>query len=134
MVKKVTITGESKKIAAGKKIGLKVKISPANATDPKVEWSSSNRRYASVDKNGKVTVKKAGAGKTAVITAKALDGSAKKASYKIKIMKRAVKKIRLTAKTKTVKAGRKLQITAKLAPSTKINRDMKWSVSNSKVR
>ena len=132
MVKKVTITGESKKIAAGKKIGLKVKISPANATDPKVEWSSSNRRYASVDKNGKVTVKKAGAGKTAVITAKALDGSAKKASYKIKIMKRAVKKIRLTAKTKTVKAGRKLQITAKLAPSTKINRDMKWSVSNSK--
>ena len=131
-VKKVTITGASKKIAAGKRIGLRVEISPENAADRKVEWSSSNRRYASVDKNGRVTVKKAGAGKTVVITAKALDGSGKKGSYKIKIVKRAVKKIRLTAKTKTVKAGRKLQITAKLAPSTKINRDLKWSVSSSK--
>ena len=48
-------------------------------------WSSSNTKYATVSKNGKVSAKKAGKGKTVTITAKATDGSGKKAKVNIKI-------------------------------------------------
>lgn len=50
-----------------------------------LRFTSSNTKYATVNKKGKVTAKKAGKGKTVTITAKATDGSGKKAKVKIKI-------------------------------------------------
>lgn len=47
-------------------------------------WTSSNEEYASVE-NGKVIIHETGIGKTVTITATAIDGSGKKASFKIKI-------------------------------------------------
>ncbi|MDD6072100.1 MAG: Ig-like domain-containing protein [Clostridiales bacterium] len=40
-------------------------------------WTSGNGKYATVNQNGRVTTKKAGKGKTVVITAEAKDGSGK---------------------------------------------------------
>ena len=48
-------------------------------------------------------------GKTVKITATAKDGSKKKATYTIKIMKNAVKKITLKASATKVKAGKKIE-------------------------
>ena len=53
-----TVTGASRDIAAGKKIQLKAKVSPAKATDKKVKWTTSNKKYATVTSAGKVTVNK----------------------------------------------------------------------------
>ena len=53
---------------------LSVTISPSNATDKSVTWSSSNETVAYVDGNGKVTAKAKG---EASITCKANDGSGK---------------------------------------------------------
>jgi uncharacterized repeat protein (TIGR02543 family) len=140
-VTKVSITGNSKKIAAGKKITLKANVAPANASKKKVTWKSSNTKYATVSQSGVVTTKKAGAGKTVTITATAQDGSNKKATYKITIMNKAVKKVKLTAKTKTVKAGKKLTVKAtvtltakidKKSKSTKANKTVEWKSSNKK--
>ncbi len=140
-VTKVKITGDSKKIAAGKKITLKANVTPATATNKKVKWKSSNTKYATVSQSGVVTTKKAGAGKTVTITATAQDGSNKKATYKITIMNKAVKKVKLTAKTKTVKAGKKLTVKAsvtltgkiyKKSKSTKANKTLAWKSSNKK--
>ena len=50
----------------------------------KVVWSSSNTKLAIVDKNGKVKAVKGKKG-TVKITARATDGSGKKATIKIKI-------------------------------------------------
>lgn len=131
-VKKVVISGISKKIAAGKKIQLTAKVTPANASNKAVKWTTSNKKYASVTSKGKVTVKKAGIGKTVTITAKAKDGSGKKATYKIKIMKNAVKKINLTAK-KSVKAGKKVTVKASVKTTGKnANKTLKWSTTNKK--
>lgn len=72
---------------AGKKVTLTTTITPTNATNKKVAWTSSNKKYATVSSKGVVTAKKAGKGKTVTITAKAKDGSGKKATIKIKIKK-----------------------------------------------
>ena len=48
-------------------------------------WSVSNKKYATVNAKGVVSTKKAGKGKTVTVTAKATDGSGKKASIKLKI-------------------------------------------------
>ena len=47
--------------------------------------TSSNTKYATVSKSGKVKAKQAGKGKKVTITAMATDGSGKKAKVKIKI-------------------------------------------------
>lgn len=131
-VKKVAVSGGSKTIAAGKKLKLTAKITPSNATNKAVQWSSSNKKYATVDSKGNVTTKKAGAGKTVKITATAKDGSGKKGTYQIKIAKNVVTKITLKA-SKTVKAGKKLTVKATVKTNGKYaNKKLAWSTSNKK--
>ena len=129
LVKTITITAASSSVKAGKTIDLKASIN-SDATNKSLVWSSSNAKYAIVDKNGKVTTKLAGAGKTVTITAKAKDGSGKIATFKLKINKILVKRIKLKAK-KTIKAGKKLKIKLTIN-SDATNKDIKWSVSNKK--
>ncbi len=131
-VTKVTVSGLSKKIAAGKKVQLTAGIVPSNATNKAVTWTTSNKKYATVSSTGKVTTKKAGGGKTVSITATAQDGSGVKAVYKIKIMKNAVKSIKLKA-AKTVKAGKKVTVKATVKTTGKsANKKLKWTSSNKK--
>jgi len=133
-VTKVTLKGDSKKIAAGKKLALTATVTPANATDKSLTWKSSNTKYAKVSNKGVVTTKKAGAGKKVTITATANDGSGKKATYKITIMKKPVKKIKLKASKTTVKAGKKVTIKATVTPSSTktTNTALTWKSSNTK--
>lgn len=129
----LSITGISKKIAAGKKIQLKAVVAPSNATNPAVTWTSSNTKYATVTSKGKVTMKKAGIGKMVTIKATATDGSGKKAIYKIKIMKHAVKKVKITARKRTVQAGKTLKLKATVTTTGKsANKTLKWTSSNTK--
>lgn len=133
-VKIIKITGISKQIAVGKKIQLTANISPENANNKNVTWKSSNKKYATVSSKGVVKTQKAGKNKTVMITAIAEDGSGTKATYKIKIMPNAVKKVSLKA-SKAVKAGKKLTIKATVTPnlsSKKINKKLIWSISNKK--
>ncbi len=131
-VTKITISGISKKVAAGKKIQLTASVAPSDASNKAITWTSSNKKYAAVNSKGKVTVKKAGAGKSVTITAAAADGSGVKATYKIQIKKHAVKSIKLKA-NKTVKAGRSLKVKATVKTTgKKANKTLKWTSSNTK--
>lgn len=132
IVQKISVSGISKSIAAGKKVQLAANIVPSNAENKAVIWTTSNKKYATVDSKGKVTTKKSGAGKTVKITATAKDGSGRQGVYQIKILKNAVKKISLKAK-KSVKAGKK--VTVKVTVKTtgkKANKKLKWTTSNKK--
>ena len=131
-VTKVKITGDTKKVAPGKKLKLKATVSPSNATDQSVKWKVSNSKYASVNSKGVVTTKKAGAGKKVTVTAVS-NSSGEEATYKISIMKKAVKKIKLTASKKTLKKKKSVTIKAKFTPSSGISKELTWTSSNKKV-
>lgn len=130
-VSKISLSGVSKKIAAGKKIKLKAKVSPSNASNKGVTWKSSNKKVATVNSKGVVTIKKKTGGKSVTITATAKDGSKRKATYKIKVMKGVVKKVSISGK-KTVKAGKTLKLKVKISASKGANRKIKWTCSNTK--
>lgn len=129
-VENITITGPSKKLAAGKKVSLVCKNTESNTVNKQVTWKSSNKKYATVDKNGKITLKKAGAGKSVTITATASGGKTK-AVYKIKIMPHSVKSIKLSASKKTLKTGKSMTIKATVKTTgSKVNKTLKWTSSN----
>ena len=130
-VKQISISG-SNKVVAGKKITLKVKIKPVNATNKAVTWKSSNKKYATVNSKGVVTAKKAGKGKTVTITATAKDGSKKKATFKIKIVKDSVSKITLKVSS-TLKVGKTVKINAKVKTTgSTASKALVWTSSNKK--
>ena len=79
-VTKLTLNKNSKSLTVGNTFTLKTTVSPSNATDKTLTYSSSNKAVATVDKNGKITAKKAG---TAVITVKSSNG--KKATCKVTV-------------------------------------------------
>lgn len=80
-VAKLTVTGKkTMKVKSSQKLTLG--LAPATADNQKVTWTSSDKKVATVNKNGKVTAKKKG---TVTITATAKDGSGKKATFKIKV-------------------------------------------------
>ncbi len=74
----------SGKLYVGKTMQLSPVIKPADATNKRCAWSSSNDKVAMVNSEGKVYAVAAG---TAVITAKATDGTGKKATYKVTVAK-----------------------------------------------
>ncbi len=132
-ITRLTIKAPSKKLAAGKKVKLTVDITPSNANNKAVTWSTSNKKYATIDRKGKLSLKKAGAGKTVTVTAAAKDGSGIKTTYKIKIMKHAVKSIKLKAPSKTLKAGKSMTVKATVKTTGKsVNKTLKWQSSNTK--
>ena len=130
-VSRITITGISNKIAAGKKIKLTAKVSPSDAANKKVEWKSSNKKVATVNSSGVVTMKANSGGKKVTITATAKDKSGVKATYKITSMKGRVKKIAISG-GKSVKAGKTLKLKAKVTATKKANKKLKWKSSNTK--
>lgn len=70
LVNSITISGND--ISDGGSTQLSVTIVPANATDPSVNWSTSDAQVATVSQTGLVTAVSNG---DAIITATALDGS-----------------------------------------------------------
>lgn len=83
-VKKIVLTS-SKTVKAGKTLKIKAKVTPSKKVNKKLQWTSSNKKYATVNAKGIVKAKVAGKGKSVKITAKATDGSNKKQTIKIKI-------------------------------------------------
>ena len=78
----VSLNTDSLSLEVGESETLTATITPSNATDQNVTWSSNNESVATVGTSGKVTAIKAG---TATITATAADGSGKSASCSVTV-------------------------------------------------
>ena len=79
-VKKVAFESRSMAVTEENSLSISASVTPEDATNPALKWTSSNTAIASVDENGKVTAKKSG---ECTITAEAADGSGAKASMTV---------------------------------------------------
>lgn len=132
-VNKIKIKGISGKIAYGKKIRLSAQIFPGNATNKKIMWKSSNSKVATVDQKGNVKIKnrKKIRGKTVTITVRSQDNPNIKATYRIKVMKGVVKKIKLQSR-KSIKAGKSFTLKSKVTATKGANKKLLWKSSNTR--
>ena len=85
-VTKITLKPSAKTVKAGKKVTIKATVKAQSGANKALKWSVSNTKYATISQKGVLTAKKAGKGKTVIVTATAKDGSGTKASVKIKIV------------------------------------------------
>lgn len=124
----VALDATTQKLDTGKTFTLKATVAPANTTD-KVVWSSSNAAVAKVSEDGVVTAVKPG---SAVITATA---GIVKASCTVTVANPIIKATgaKITAPTRSIAAGKKVQLKATVAPSNTTNKAVKWTTSNKKV-
>lgn len=81
-VTKVKLNRTSLKLNKGKSYQFKATVTPTNATNKKLTWSSNRKSVATVNSKGKVTAKKKG---TALIKAIAKDGSKVSATCKVTV-------------------------------------------------
>lgn len=105
---------------------LKATVSPSNATNKTVKWSTSNKKVVTVSENGVVTPVGKG---TATITAKTENGL--KATCKITVYQ-VVTGVKLS-ETASVYAGEKITLKASVLPSDANNQKVTWSSSDTSV-
>ena len=133
-VKKITLNKTSVTLNRGAKnrtFQLKKAIKNKNATYKGVSWYSSNKNVATVNSNGKVTIKHRG---KVVITVKAKDGSNKSAKCKVTV-RQLVTKLSYNKKTQKAEVykNKTIKFAVTVAPSNANNKGLTYSSSNKKV-
>ena len=113
-------------LAKGASETLTATITPADATDKTVTWTTSNAAVATVDANGKVTATGVG---TATITAKAGDQEAT-CAVKVTI---PVSSIILNKESLTLMEGESEILTATVTPADATDKTVTWTSSNPAV-
>lgn len=127
----VTVSPSDLTIYLGESKTLSATVSPSDASEKGVTWSSSNSNVVSVNSaSGVVSAKGLG---TAVITATTKDGS-KTSTCNVTVKEAVIyaTSLTLTPATKTMYIGDKSALELKISPST-CNEDLTWSSSNEGV-
>lgn len=130
-VKKLEFTTPSTSklvLKKGAKYILKTKVTPSNANNKKLVYSSSKKAVATVDSKGKITAKKSG---TTTITAKAADGSGKKDTISLTVGT-PVSSVSVAKKTVTAEVGTTYKMGAKVKPSNASVKTLTYKSSNTK--
>lgn len=130
----VSLNKNATTIAIGASETLTATITPANADNQAVTWSSDNTAIASVDQNGKVTGVSAG---TATITVTTQDGN-KTATCTVTVPDPSADPVAVTGvslnKTSTsLTVGATETLTATVAPANATNQAVTWSSNNTAV-
>lgn len=126
-VKSVKMNKTKVTLDVSKTLTLKATIKPTNATDKSVKWSSSDKKVATVDENGKVTPLKAGKTK---ITAKSTNG--KKATCTVTVTAK-VKSVTFAKTSLSLEVGKKETLKYTVLPSSAKNKAVTFKTSKKAV-
>ncbi|MBO4808325.1 MAG: Ig domain-containing protein [Lachnospiraceae bacterium] len=122
-VKSIKLNQTKATMSLGERIQLTTIITPSNATDQGVTWSSSNTSVAVVDRNGFVYCVGAG---NAKITATTIDGSNKKATCTITGPKQAAS-VKITG-PKEIEYQGTAQLSAEVKPLNAVDKSVTWTI------
>ena len=125
----VSLDKSSADLSVGETLSLVATVSPSNASDKTVTWSSSNAEVASVTA-GTVKALKAG---NATITVTTNSGS-KTASCSIKVTEAIkVESVALSQKSTQIAVGDSIQLTATITPTDASNKNVTWRSTNTSI-
>ena len=118
-------------LAPGENVTIQAAVTPDNATDASIKWSSSNTSIATVS-GGKVTAVAEG---RATITAEANDGSGVKATCEITVTKAtvAVTEVTVSPSSLEMTVGDATNLTAAVKPTDATNTSVSWRSSDPTV-
>ena len=127
----ITLNKTALNLTIGASESLVATISPSNATNKDVEWTSSNTNVATVDTTGKVTGVSAG---SATITVKTKDGS-KVATCNVTVKNPviSVTGVTLNKTALNLVTGASESLVATISPSNATNKNVEWTSSNTNV-
>ena len=131
-VENVKLSTQTLSIAIGEKCQLVAEITPSNATNKKVNWSSNNIYVATVDETGIVTGVKEGNVKIYVTT----EDGGKIDFCEVTVTKNAgtrVESIKLSNQSLSITIGEDYQLSAEITPSNATNKKINWSSNNINV-
>ena len=128
-VKKLAINKTQISVAIDGSYKLSAVITPAYATNQNVKWTSSNKKIAKVNKNGKVTGVSVG---TATITCTTVDGN-KIATCTVKVKRPKITSLKVDAKELEVGLNGKYTIKVKPVPSTASATKVKYESSDTDI-
>ena len=122
----------TKTATEGESFTLTPEITPSDAEDPSVTWSSSNPYVATVDEKGNVTAKAVG---TTDIVATAADRGTVSVTCTLTVQERVIKYvtgINLPSE-KSVKQGTAFSVAPVITPNDAENKALRWQSSNPSV-
>ena len=125
----ITLSQTSATLIEGDSITLTATVTPEDATDKTVTWTTSDAEVATVDANGKVIAVAPG---NAVITAKAGE---KTATCTVTVEKKviAVDGITLSQTSATLVEGDSITLTATVTPEDATDKTVTWTTSDAEV-
>ncbi len=127
----VSVTPSNVSLTEGDSQQLTASITPENATNQNINWSSSNTAVAIVSANGLVTTLTPG---TTTITATTVDGSyTATSSFTVTAEIINVTGINSTPTNTTLDIGQTQQITTTISPTNATNQNVNWSSSNTSI-
>ena len=131
LVSSFTLSNTTLEMEIGEDKLLEFSVTPSNASNQSVIWSSSNSSVASVycAYHYYVMAKSVG---TATITVMAADGSGVKASCVVTVTNKPIANITLSSSALTLQEGSASQLTATVTPSD-ATESVIWSTSNATV-
>ncbi len=131
----IAVTGidlpESEEVEKGLLLQLHTSLTPGNATNQLVNWSSSDETIATVDSSGNVTGISQG---NATITATTVDGNFSDTSLiTVIVIPKPVTGIEIITKNVELEEGENRTLTATIIPSFATNKTLSWSSSNEDI-
>jgi len=127
-VKGISLNIAKAQISKGGYIFLKETVTPTNAANKKVTWTSSNTQVATVDATGKVIGIQPG---VAIIKAKTQDGGYEATSTITVIIPTTMIKLDKTAASIT--KGKSITLVATVGPNDATNKKVTWKSSNTAI-
>ncbi len=128
-VSRISLTLPGKAVAVGGSAAIQAQVTPADASVPRIVWSSADERIATVDQQGVVTGVKRG---NARIIAAAQDGSGIRATLSVKVTQGA-ESVALDHSDITVSAGRSVVLHATVLPKNTDDKGLVWTSSDERI-
>ncbi|MDE6006967.1 MAG: Ig-like domain-containing protein [Muribaculaceae bacterium] len=129
-ISSIVLNRPSASLKVTESITLTATVTPANASDKSVIWSSNNNEIATVDENGVVTAHSIG---ETVISATSVSNPEISAECRITVVPTPVSEIILNQTSVAIQAGATFEFKATIIPETATNKDISWSSVNSEV-